>query len=593
MPTIPAYRPDSVDAIGVPGARIQSVASPQLFGGADNAGQAGNALSAGGEAWQKHALALQAKEDTALATEAEAGFLNKITDYKLEARKRQGLNANGLPEEADQVYADISKEILDSAPNERVKQALGVIITKHQPGFHGYIGAHAAEQLDIAADAGIDAQIAAQINAAAADPAEAATARGRIIASVSAKAANKGWDKDVTEAAILAKTTELHTSVINALMVHSPNKAVAYFATVKDDISGEQQTKIEGHLKATVDANDAIVGADEVWSKLGPKVDGQPVQLDIMEAEVRKMYAGDAAKIKETVAEVRSRATAFNSAETERAASRVNTVMEAYSNGATLAKIKAMPEYQSLPGEKKASIQQHIEAKAYQSELRSNARLTRQDLVQRREEAARQKRGYGAYLVYSNPEVLNRLTENQIIAMIPDIGEDKAGSLMTMKRKLSNPVTLTEAKMDTDDFNQIASKMGMNPFAPRQTEEQKAALGGLRFRIEHLIDAQQSQLKRPLTRNEKNQIMRAETARAVTVEGGWFSSDKEVPVIQLENNDVDRVVISAADRKTAAARLQTLHERFPNDPAYQPTERNLRRLHLQTISQAADFIDAD
>lgn len=599
MPTIPTYQPGQVRSEQV-NARLDSVASPSLYGGmtfAAEADAAGAGLGAVGVALQKNALELQQKEDTALATTAESNFLNKITDYKIQSRNRQGLNAQGLPEEADKFYSDLAKETLDGAPNERVKAAMQLIIAKHQPGFHGYIGAHAAEQLDKAADDGVSASIASQISAASADPNEAPMAKSRVVASINALAKTKGWDEETKNAAILEKTSDLHTGVINALMVNSPTKAQAYYTLNKDEIAGKQRTVIETHLKATVDADAAMTGADNIWSQFGPKRDGDPAQLDVMENEARKMYAGDANKIKETVAEIRSRVSAFNSSEAERSAANVNKVMDAYASGTPLSKLKAMPEYLALPGDKKASISDHIDAKIQANITRAATNEARQDAAEQRAERKRQRGAYSAYLAYSNPDTLSKLTENEIIAMIPDIGEDKAGSLMTMKRQLDNasnkPSKLIEAKMDTEDFNRIASDMGYRPFKSQATEDEKAALGELRFRVEHVLQQAQDQSKLPLTREQKNQIMKTEAARSVTLEGGWFRSDRQVPVLQMSPDDVDKVIIPPADRKKATERLQTMRKRFPDDPAYEPNERNLRMMYLQSVSPAAGFINGD
>lgn len=593
MPSIPIYQ-KQVEEQALPGARQQSIASPDLFSGANNLGKAGQGLSNLGDAMAKHAEELQAKEDTATGTQMGADFLNKITDFKIEARKRQGDLARGLPEEADQFYNETAQKVIDAAPNDRVKRYLQTFAAQQQPGFHGYIGAHAAEQLDKAQDAGFEAHIGALKNAAAVDPSTADANAADIKTAIKTQLLKKGvTDPEQIAQATLDQTTALHTGVINALMVHNPTAATAYFGMHKDEISGDQQTKIEGHLKTTVDANEALAGADKVWAELGPKADGQPAQLDVMEGKVREIFAGDAGKIKDTIAEIRSRVAAFNSSELERTATNTNKVMDAYAKGASLTQLKAMPEYNDLPGDKKAAIQDHVEAKGYAQQAHTDAALARQDAAEARAERKRQKQGYSAYLAYSNPDVLSKLTENQIIAMIPDIGEEKAGSLMTMKRALDKPEKIIEAKMDTDDFNQIANTMGLKPFGTKQTEDEKAALGGLRFRIEHLIQAQQDQVKRPLTRQEKNNIMRTETARTVTVDGGWFSSDKAVPVIGMAPEQVDKVIISTADRKLAASRLQKLHDRFPTDPRFAPTEHNLRMIHLQAVSPAADYIDGN
>jgi len=593
MPSIPQYQ-QQVEAQALPGVRQQSIASPSTFAKPDYASAAGQGLSNLGDVVGKHAEDLQIKQDTATGTQMGASLLTQITDYKIEARKRQGDLAKGLPEEADKFYNDIAQKAIDAAPNDRVKQYLTTFAAQQQPGFHGYIGAHAAEQLDKAQDAGFEAHNAALVNGAAVDPATADANLKDLAASVKAQLIKKGiTDPEQIQNAILAKSTDLHAGVINTLLVHNPTAAIAYFGTHKDGMTGEMQAKIEGHLKVTIDANESMAGADKVWQELGPKADGQPARLDKMEQKVRDMFPGDAGKIKDTIAEVRSRVTAFNSSELERTATNTNKVMDAYAKGASLAQLKAMPEYFNLPGDKKAAIQDHVEAKIWQQQSHIDAVNARNDAKQARAERAQEKAGFGAYLAYSNPDVLARLTENQIQAMIPYIGTEKTGSLMNMKRALNNPQKIIEAKMDTDDFNQIANNMGLKPFGTKLNEDEKAALGGLRFRIEHLIQTQQDAAKRPLTRAEKNDIMRNETARSATVDGGWFSSDKQIPVIQMKPEQVDKVIIPAADRKIAATRLQTLHDRFPQDPRFVPNEHNLRMIHLQSISNAADFIDGN
>lgn len=593
MAGIPVYT-KQVDEVALPGAQQQSIASPALFAGSNAVGEAGAGLGSIAAAVQKHATDLQTKEDTATGTKLSAQFLNQITDFKIQARNRKGDLAAGLPEEADKFYSDSAAELIKTAPNERVKQYLTVFSQQQQPGFHGYIGDHAAQQLDVAQDAGFSAHISSLKNGAAVDPSTADANAADAAAAIKIQLNRKGiTDPEQVEQAILKETTELHTGVISTLLVHNPTAAMAYFGTHKEEISGAVRAKVETQLKTTVDANDAIAGADTVWGKLGPKADGQPVQLDVMENEIRTMYKGDAAKIKDTISEVRSRAAAFNSSEMERTANVTNSVMDMYAKGATLTQLKATPEWSNLPGEKKASIQEHIENKIQAQQAHSDAVLARQDAAGLRADRAREKRGFSAYLAYSDPAILDKLTENQIIAMIPDIGEDKAGSLMTMKRTLANPAKLADAKADVDDFNQIASTMGLKPFGKKQTEDEKAALGNLRFKVENLIQSQQDIIKRPLSRVEKNDIMRNEAARAVTVDGGWFGSDKQVPVIRMSPAQVDKLIISPAERKTAADRLQQLHTRFPDNPRFQPNERNLRMMHLESVSPAADYIDGN
>lgn len=587
MATIPIYT-KQVEEQALPGARQQSIASPALFDNSQNAQTLGKGLSAIGDVAQ----AYQDKEDMAQGASMGAGFINQITDNKLEARKRTGDLAKGLPQESEKWYNESAKKLIESAPNNRIKAYLQTVVTQQQPSYHSYIGAHVAEQLDKAEEAGYTAHLSALKNSAAVDPATADVSARDLKDAIKMQLTKKGLtDPEVIAQAQLAETTSLHSGVINTMMVHNPKAATAYFGMHKDELDPIQRNKFETQLQGINDANVAIESADRVWAQYGPKTDGQPVQLDAMEAEVRKTFAGDAGKIKDTIAEIRSRASAFNSSEQERVVTNNNKVLEAFANGASLARLKTMPEYAALPGDKKLDIQEHVEAKALQAESRAAARESRAETAAARAERQTQKKNFAAYLIYSKPDVLAGMSENQLISMLPQLGEQQVANLVSEKRKLDKPEKVIAAQIDQDDFYQSAQAMGLNPYKPGQTEDEKATLGALSFRTKNLIDIEQSRLGRPLSRPEKQSIMRQEAARTVTVKGdGWFDDNASVPVIALKPEQVKKVLLSPEERNQAATRLKIMHERFPQDPSYQPTEDNLRKMHLQSKSLTASDI---
>lgn len=586
MATIPIYT-KQVEEQALPGARQQSIASPALFDNSQNARTIGQGLTAIGDMAQ----AYQDKEDMAQGASMGAGFINQITDNKLEARKRTGDLAKGLPQESEKWYNESAKKLIESAPNNRIKAYLQTVVTQQQPSYHSYIGAHVAEQLDKAEEAGYTAHLSALKNSAAVDPATADVSARDLKDAIKMQLTKKGLtDPEVIAQAQLAETTSLHSGVINTMMVHNPKAATAYFGMHKEELDTAQRNKFETQLQGINDANVAIESADRVWAQYGPKADGQPVQLDAMEAEVRKTFAGDAGKIKDTIAEIRSRASAFNSSEQERVVTNNNKVLEAFANGASLARLKTMPEYAALPGDKKLDIQKHVEAKALQAESRAAARESRAETAAARAERQTQKKNFAAYLIYSKPDVLAGMSENQLISMLPQLGEQQVANLVSEKRKLDKPEKVIAAQIDQDDFYQSAQAMGLNPYKPGQSEEEKAALGALSFRTKNLIDIEQSRLGRPLSRPEKQSIMRQEAARTVTVDGGWFGSNGDVPVIALKPEQVKKVLLSPEERNQAATRLKIMHERFPQDPSYQPTEDNLRKMHLQSKSLTASDI---
>jgi len=69
-----------------------------------------------------------------------------------------------------------------------------------------------------------------------------------------------------------------------------------------------------------------------------------------------------------------------------------------------------------------------------------------------------------------------------------------------------------------------------------------------------------------------------------------FFSNSQVPVIQLNADDAARVVVPPTDRAQIAQALQQMYATDPKNPAYAPTEANMRRLYLMGRSRAAALI---
>lgn len=359
--------------------------------------------------------------------------------------------------------------------------------------------------------------------------------------------------------------------------------AQAYFDKYKDQLTGLARADVGEKLKTAGNALAAMKSADEVWSQFGPKADGQPVQLDKMEAAVREKFAADPLKAKATIAELRERAAAFNSSEAERSAANINTVMQAYGQGKGLAALQRMPEFMALPGAKQTEIIQHVSDRAHMLMVRSEE-------DRNRIEARQARQSFGAFLVYSNPETLAGMSEAQVSALLPVLGNQLTGHLMEKKRSLASADARMSASIDNEDFNHIADGMGLKPYESNKSEDDKRALGELKYRVESLIDMAQRNKKAPLTREEKQEVMRQEMARKVSVDNSWWFGSTQVPVIQMTPDQASRVVVPSGERAKIVDALRTMYQKNPNNPAYAPTEENVRRLYLRGQSPAAGLI---
>jgi hypothetical protein len=180
------------------------------------------------------------------------------------------------------------------------------------------------------------------------------------------------------------------------------------------------------------------------------------------------------------------------------------------------------------------------------------------------------------------------MSRNEVQALRPTFGMEATEHLLNKWEAIQKPRGQTEARIDTEDFNRIADDLGLKPYAPNKTEAGKKALGDLKYRVEKLIDQEQSVKKGALTREEKGELMRKEMARTVTVDG--FFSDSTVPVIQLSARDAAKVVVPPAEKAQIAEALRVAYQRDPTNPRYAPTEENMRRLYLMKQSPAAGLI---
>lgn len=292
MPRVPTYQTGQVDEVALPNARQSSIASPELFvgmSGAKNITDIGQGLSVIGAAGMRYAANLQEKEDTAAITTLEADLLNRTTQYKLEAQKRQGLNVNGLPIEADDWYQKTVDELAQNTTNDRQKQAFGLIARKHQPGFRSSIGSYTAQQLEKAQESGFKSGLETFQSSAAADPKVAADMRARTISSIDAYAKIKGFDEETRERAKVEELTKLHMGVIGALEASGDvDAAKAYFYSNKKEIDGSSQVKIENALTKSGMEKKVQEAADAIMAMQMPDQEAY--------AYIEKNYAGEEEK---------------------------------------------------------------------------------------------------------------------------------------------------------------------------------------------------------------------------------------------------------------------------------------------------------
>lgn len=138
----------------------------------------------------------------------------------------------------------------------------------------------------------------------------------------------------------------------------------------------------------------------------------------------------------------------------------------------------------------------------------------------------------------SNPQELNKMTDQQIYAMTPEIGEKFTKQLLAKKAEfMKSPDAVT---VDSDQFKTIAKQYNITG---------KKELVEAEYKVKVIIDQEQQERGRKLTFAEKDKLIRDAFVKIpVDVEGKWFTQN--VRLYDLANiKEKSKIAISSSDRK--------------------------------------------
>lgn len=528
---------------------------------------------------------------------AEAQAKKDWIAYSADLQKnRQGVNAAGVTTDV-QKWWDDNKAKYGAGQGGRAGRMIDRSMTNLQTQAMEQFKTFEFQQGQVAADAAVQANVSASVSSIAANPSNdnIALQRTGITAALQQHAAARGWAPEVLNDKVATAQSAGTIAAFNTIFARSPTDARDFWAANRETVRGEQRDEIETRLKhglASVEGNDAV---DAVWRDMGPKTDIAPVELDKMADVVRAKFHDQPETLKAALQALHERATEHNAAQTERQANNTNDVMAIWNSTKSLDQMKRSQAWAALPAAQQSKIEEHVDSMLLQNENRALVRSNR-DLVEMQKQQQRlQIQGYSKYLELSDPTRLASMSDAQVRALLPELGNELTTHLVEKRRTLANADATRVASIDKQDFDAIAQEMQLRPFEPKADEDHKAALGMLQYRVEQLIDTAQRQKKAPLDRQEKQAIMRNEMAKQVLVGGGpswlpnWLGGATQKPVISLGPDEVSKVQVPAPDRAAIGDAMRAMYERT-HKPQYAPTEDNLRRFYLLRQTPSAALI---
>jgi hypothetical protein len=604
MPKVPTYDTFQVAPQVNPDVRV---AAPEFqdFGGA-NAAKAGQAAISAGTAAARIGADIINDANAVRIDEA----LNKVNEAALALRydKNDGFeNIKGeaaLNRKSGKPLAVEYKEKLDAAikensiflGNDTQRKMFAIKANDLSTRFYAQANVHEVKQFT---DYSLSVQEGSLKNAANSitlDPLNSENVKSNV-EKINQAIYNAGKLKGLSAEQITATQAEAlsgtHMNAVKALIdQENTDGALAYFKEYKKDFNGIQFAEAEKLLKQADVAKVAIAAASQLWEANKPKTYNEPVDLFKMEEDARTMFANDPKKLAATISELRNRKSAFDSSQGEFNDANINAVGQFMRSNKSLVEIQGSVAFNALPGKAQLEITQAITDREYTMKQRSIAEIDRLYTLKLRreheidraytlEERSRRQRevnGMAKYFELSNPDVLAGMKRDAVAALWPKIGEGNTANLLQRWDSLQNKDNLITSRMDQEQFNAIAQQFDLNPYDSKKSTSEKAELGNLHNNINSKLEEAAKSVRRPLTREEKDTIMRTEMAKKVTLDGFFTNSTK--PIAQLSEKDKANVIVPNAERTLIIEQMRLKYEQTKL-PVFAPTEENVKFWYLE------------
>lgn len=140
------------------------------------------------------------------------------------------------------------------------------------------------------------------------------------------------------------------------------------------------------------------------------------------------------------------------------------------------------------------------------------------------------------YLIMQNPDVLNKMSEDSIIALRPKLGRSWTQSLLKKKQSIEKK-GIQHAKLSNLRFNEtLRQEFDIDPDKTGKSNEQKRQIAIIRYNSDRAIEAEEKRLGREMSEDEKVATIRKLAAATVVTERGWFSDTKK-SILEISPND--------------------------------------------------------
>jgi hypothetical protein len=546
-----------------------SKTAPGVIGpGATSPASTGLSIATG---LQSLAGAMQEVELDAAKKVGDAARLGEFVARKGQLTDRIGQLDDSLSQDPDhRTYFDRAKKGIEEASTEALSgisdPALKNALLSHvssEKDRYLLDARHKARVLTIdftrgALENSIDQNIKAATSSS--DASGLIKSEGDITSAVAGAVSGGIWTAEHGEKIRKGAQEKIYTALAMQMADQEPVRFLSNYkeGLYKDTVDPIRLEDIRRYAEHRSQAVDASAASTAVWEQLGPKRDEDPINEDLMVRALEAKFVGDPQKSHLAIASLKEKVAAHDKGTKERRDANLSNVWKASLAGAGIAQIVASPEYAAMDGNTQRQVKEHLEDRSW-------------TLSRRAKEVSDDKKAaqHELYWRYSQPEVLDGMTDNAVTALYPSLGVELTDKLMATKRNLEKPAKLAEAKIDQDDFNHFARAAGLKP----EAKGDRANLGEIKYQVENAIDAEQQAKKRVLSREEKAKIMKRGLVEVdvqvhrsfLNVDLGKTTTKKRIFDVQYPGN----ISIPKADRDKIAGDLSSRGLPVTDDNIYE------------------------
>lgn len=533
MPRVAQYEPQS-ELAPLRGGYNTTQATPD-----PNAGSTARAFGGAIEKVADVGQRIQDRKDLDDAFRVETQIQGDYTQFEQNLRKtRRGANSDGVVNDVDQWWSKVP-ETYGKNVSPKVQELTSKSLARMRQQSISGMGEYQMQQQDTSQKESFIASNQQAIQSAVNDgrPEVLAETKNKIGASVAAFGATRGWKPEQVAEMNQKFVSDLHTNVIDQLLVTNPSAADKYFKANKDEIDVNKQGPLMQRLDTQVAGQVGGEAARKVFTEgVAGKGYNDAIPMDKMDDALVAQLKDKPKELQAARAELDRQVGLRNKAQSEQNAGAINSVYTKLNAGAPLQQVKGTPEWASMTAEHQRGIEQQINDR--------NHMLWARGIEDRQRLALEQERKFApAMLAYSQPDALSKMTQADITNLVPVIGPQNAAKLQEHWNSYQKDQSkLGEAQVDNDAFNSIMTMAGMDPKPPASNKDAAVIAWRTRNDIETRIGLEQRDKKRALTRDEKNTIMHEVIDAKVLTPGLWWGQN-EKPVASLNPADVAKASV--------------------------------------------------